>query len=485
MLPRSCDLWWREDEAGLVAQEWRGRWWLPRRPEEKVGGELRLAPDELALTLDGNLPVEPLPLPSDGRITELFRSVIEPIVLGESRKREKLTLIEAEGDVPTIPGTMTSSRWRPAAVLVGQHVEEGEAITFNGMQFGFDYLRDWARPGTLSHAVTIDEASGQANRVELAAASETIGSSRLRDSTVELIAEPRWAEGGDRGHLEVHVRFRVDVPDGVAWRDAVERWLGPLRNLVSLASVRFVRIDQVELRLAGLDAAHWAEFFVQWTDLSRPSRTERSLIPYDLLFTARDLPGGFSDCVRRWFEIHDRHSAVIELWMSVGYAPFIFSEQRFLALAQATEIYHRIAIGGLPLPREEHRQRVDQVLSGVADPQLVEWARPILREANRPRLSQRLRGMIARLGALGNEIAGRDEDKFVRRVVQTRNYLTHRTEMSPEVLGEPARYWHGQALEWLLRGSLLLDLGFDANDVASRIQRNPRYTWFRSQLLDT
>jgi len=112
----------------MVGREWRRRWWLPGRAETPVGGDLSLAPDELVLTLDGWLPHDPLPLPPDGRITELFRSVVEPIVLGVSREQEKLTLFDAEGSVPTIPGAVASTSWRPTAVLVGQHVEEGEAL---------------------------------------------------------------------------------------------------------------------------------------------------------------------------------------------------------------------------------------------------------------------------------------------------------------------------------------------------------------------
>jgi len=108
----------------------------------------------------------------------------------------------------------------------------------------------------------------------------------------------------------------------------------------------------------------------------------------------------------------------------------------------------------------------------------------MLQEANRLRLADRVAGVIDRLGDLGREIVGDDVDGFVRRIVQTRNYLTHRDEKKSAVLDEPARYWHGQALDWLLRASLLLDLGFGDEESASRIRRTSRYQWFRSQLLE-
>src|SRR5437879_1629309 len=131
-----------------MERRWKGRWWLPGREEDAVGGELRLAPDELALVLDGELPHEPVELPADGRITEFFRPVVEPIVLGQSRDRERLTLIDARGTVPTIPGEISVTSWRPTAILVGEHIEHRDGLLFDAFQFGFDYLHDWARPRT-------------------------------------------------------------------------------------------------------------------------------------------------------------------------------------------------------------------------------------------------------------------------------------------------------------------------------------------------
>jgi ApeA N-terminal domain 1 len=44
-----------------------------------------------------------------------------------------------------------------------------------------------------------------------------------------------------------------------------------------------------------------------------------------------------------------------------------------------------------------------------------------------------------------------DKETFVRRIVKTRNHLTHLGDDLEHVLTNPARYWHGQALAWLVR----------------------------------
>jgi len=200
------------------------------------------------------------------------------------------------------------------------------------------------------------------------------------------------------------------------------------------------------------------------------------------LFTARKLPGGFADGLRKWFEIHGRHSTVLELFLGVGYAPFIFSQQRFLALAQAIEVYHREAVGGAPLPRAEHRRRVGEISSAVTDSELAGWAESILREANRLPLAERVAGVIGRLGDLGREIVGDDEETFVRRVVQTRNHLTHldqRVQKSSrgQLATGTARLWTGFFAP--LSSSTSASA---ARTQGPRIRRNTRFNWFRSQL---
>jgi hypothetical protein len=108
-----------------------------------------------------------------------------------------------------------------------------------------------------------------------------------------------------------------------------------------------------------------------------------------------------------------------------------------------------------------------------------------LSEDNRYRLADRVSGLIEQNGALGLEVALPDKETFVRRIVKTRNHLTHRVGDTESVLVEPARSWHAEALAWLVRASLLRDLGFDASDVERRVRQNLRFGGFLERLRES
>lgn len=301
---------------------------------------------------------------------------------------------------------------------------------------------------------------------------------------------PLFRTAGPSAEIGNYVRFRVEPAGSFSWQDAMDRWVRPLRDLVSFATLRPATLNHIRLRRGDEadDPGRLVELLLRLTDLRRPEEDERPrrLFSHDLLFNVQELPGGFERGVERWFGLHSKYSSVIGLLLSVYYAPFICEEQRFLALAQAAEVYHGLAIGGTPLPKEAHDQRVTDVVSQIRDSSLREWAEQSLRDSNWYRLRGRLEQLLAAAGDIGNEIADPDPDLFLRRTVKTRNYLTHHGERHPLVIDRAAvLFWHGEALAWLVRSLLLRDLGFSQDEMAERIRRTPRFQGFKKGLKDS
>ena len=121
----------------------------------------------------------------------------------------------------------------------------------------------------------------------------------------------------------------------------------------------------------------------------------------------------------------------------------------------------------------EHLGRVDAVVTAAPDV-LAEWADEILRPANFLRFSERLDELLERAGDIGTEVLDASPE-FVRRIVKTRNFLTHQDD-DKDVLGDNARHWHGEALRWINTAVLMLELGFDATRVAQLVRRNLSYS---------
>ena len=86
------------------------------------------------------------PIPASGEITELFESVTEPVILGESRTGDRFTLMDCEAVVAAYPiGETREEEWRPRVGLLGEHLEQEEDRRFETITCEFDYLPDWIR----------------------------------------------------------------------------------------------------------------------------------------------------------------------------------------------------------------------------------------------------------------------------------------------------------------------------------------------------
>lgn len=233
------------------------------------------------------------------------------------------------------------------------------------------------------------------------------------------------------------------------------------------------RILSVQLRAKG--SKNWTTLLLRLIDLERPARSEKALVPPELLFGVKDLPGGFERGLQRWFRTRERLDAAFTLFLGAGYAPFIDTDQVFMAFAQAAEVLHRIAVGGTPLPKAEHRRRVKLATAAIADADLREWAGSVLGASNYLHLSDRLSEVVAGLGELKGPLTNNDPERFVRRVVKTRNYLTHRDLQHDEVLDLVGQHWYGQALGWMVRTWLLDELGLGKKAARRRVAGNLQY----------
>jgi hypothetical protein len=166
----------------------------------------------------------------------------------------------------------------------------------------------------------------------------------------------QWRIRDRKAEVELLPFFQVDLAIPTGWQQIMRTWVRPLRDLVSFATLRGARIEDI-LLLSSVDDAAYVHLVLQWIDLGREARTERNLIPQDMLFTARTYPDGFEAGLPRWFEVHRKNSSVMDLVFGVDYAPFVYDEQRFLALVQAAEIFHRTRLA-------DHDSRLTSIAEG-------------------------------------------------------------------------------------------------------------------------
>lgn len=454
----------------------QGFWWLPGRETHKVPGELRLSSNEFVLDLEGVLS-DPVP-PAPGSATGLFHVASEPVVLGRTSDRKRITLLDCEGLVPSIPTDTPSCTLRTTAALLGGHLEAGADQVFDAVRWHHDYLHDWIDGDTLTHDISMEEGTGRAARVQMSAERSVNARCKIGDATIEVVTSPAFSGNERRGEIEISSLWRVETEKGYSWREMFGQWVTPLRDLVSFATARPAAMGKVYLRVAET-RDEWCELLLRLLDLDRADSHRTRLIPSDFLFTASSLPDGFDQGIACWLNLTSKYSAVISLLLGVDYAPFMFDDQRFLALAQAVEIVDGVRFGGTPTPKDQHRKRVEDAVQGINNRALADWARDILMKSNWYQLSDRLTRLVHELGDVGQEIVNGDTARFVARVVNTRNSHAHRRDRRGNVLDGESHYWHWQALAWLVRAHLLGELGFTPQQVTSLVRENRSFQQFK------
>jgi hypothetical protein len=148
---------------------------------------------------------------------------------------------------------------------------------------------------------------------------------------------------------------------------------------------------------------------------------------FEMLFSRKELPGGFETAVARWLERAGSLDPVYRLFLGTVYNPRSYLEQPFLRLGQALQVYHRRALYVPDLPKEEHEKRVEKILDSVPA-EFKGWLRQKLRIVSEPSLDHRLHKILKRHRGIANLVVGRKGEaraEFVEKVVATRNYQTH------------------------------------------------------------
>jgi hypothetical protein len=164
--------------------------------------------------------------------------------------------------------------------------------------------------------------------------------------------------------------------------------------------------------------------------------------------------------------------------------PFLYDELRFLTAFWSGESMHGELFETNQLPPEEHEERINAMVASATaahvDPQVIEWAKGLLAR-NDKTLRARLEDLLERSGAVGRLIT-ETQPKFLGNLTGTRGPLSH--SGSGGKLRSPARYFHSEALRWVVRACALIELGVPAESAEQLIVQHEQFGSVLQHLAD-
>jgi hypothetical protein len=447
------------------AIRYEGYWWLPGQDGNGVPGILEFDPDKGAdLRLMGSL-----------KGLEDITDPLEPeIIQGLSSDGKRITLKDCAKILGNLRfgGGFSTSTFAANAVFVGEHFERSEDVGFERLVVEYLHLGAWADASGFDIKFFEERKEPKRRWIKMKhelpeAATAQVGSEYevTLDFGADFEASQRpltWAT--IKQPAELAIKFTEKQPFD-RLRDVAFR----LQHLLSLG----MRRSAYPVAIRGYTGAPGdaMQVEVHYSPLGRMDDVERPE-RFEMLFSRRNLPGGFEVAVARWLERAGNLDPVYRLFLGAVYNPRLYLEQRFLSLVQAMEVYHRRAVYEPDLPEVEHEKRVEKILDS-APAEHKGWLRQKLRVVSEPSLDQRLHEILKRHRGITNFVVGSKGEaraEFVEKVVVTRNYRTHFDENKK---GKAARgqelYQITRKLNLLLEACLMEEIGFGPEETKDAV----------------
>ena len=252
-------------------------------------------------------------------------------------------------------------------------------------------------------------------------------------------------------------------PQSLTW---YQRIGGRLENLFSLLTGGSVVMDRLFV-YRGDESGHFI--------VKRPS----SVHHFDRFLCVFCSPNQLAQAIIAWICLPPKFDSVESLSLEVLRKSELFIETEFLALAQALEGFHRAttstaAADRLTLRRVRKAIRLTLEAQSL-EPELTEKICNSMMHAGDPTLATRLTALCQSISAPTLAKMGIVPETFISNVVVTRNFYTHlgnggKSKRKP-VKGKEM-FLLNQTMRALLRGMMLLHLGFRENQIAEVLVRD-------------
>ncbi|WP_447589518.1 ApeA N-terminal domain 1-containing protein [Microbacterium lacticum] len=445
----------------MSARVWRGYWWLPSAPEDRVPGQLVVEADGACrLELVGGLDLRENE--GDGHAPAIFGAA-------EGQDITLLRCFTKRSDgLGRRPQRFHDIHVHEA--LVGAHVGPDEPA-FQSALVSIEHLSSW-----LAMEQMIDRTDEQG--AERAAVARPVDRScEFEGWTITARGLPQpFQTVAERARLTVTgeiAAYLVIRPPEPAAAAAFHGMVLELMDLLTLASgeasgqisLKFVHKDPNLQRGSDGTVHEWER---QVESLGPLVHTPRADAPsphvWQFRFTCNDLP--FEEVAPRWLALRRRAPAACNVFFGMRYARPTFTEVRLLLTAITAEALHGALYSDETELSDEDFQSLRSRVLGVLDNEGErQWVKQKLR--NTPSFRERLIALASKPDDAARETIIADVPRWARSLRTTRDNLAH--------TGNEATTDDIFKLEWITSSLLTLvfmaELGFSA-EVQQRAARD-------------
>jgi hypothetical protein len=449
-----------------------GYWWIPEADSDadRLGGTLEFSKED-----GGELRL----LGTFADLKSFFPSVDAQysIVHGSTTDGKDITLVDCmETHSQFGSAGVPKQTLSPRFVVVGHHLDDFNDLLFQRASIRFSNLEDWLeRTGIETVSPSPRGESYRQSYVRPTAPAIRIPGGTLRFSFGWSARETRFRSAA----MEEHSALHVSLAKGFNVSELLRRFVSPMQNLLTICTLE--PSDVVELKLElGKSKEHRIWLDVYYQSVVEAPRREKPLLRFDMLVSAKELGRNLPPVLRNWLTSSEELSSVMSLYFAVMSGRWMFLESRFLNLAQAAEVLHRLTYPNRILSAAAHKERRDAVLENTPDEHRP-WLREVLNFSNEPRLTRRLQTLAGESARVLDWDEERQES-FVKMVRDTRHYLTHYDPKGAKKAAKGDRlYWLSERLLFMLSAVILMHVGVPPKTIRAGLDTNQRFKFASSR----
>lgn len=442
-----------------------GYFWLPGRNEKKI-------PGVLTIKNGGDIELE---------IVGLFDESIESLNSDDELNRiighvEKDGLVTLEDCFYTQKnhtfGGISKSKLCVNKVLSGVAYDENEPVTFNTLSFSVDCLDEWvgisgfstssnwdSKTATISYTlpenISYDLNNGM--KLEICFSFTTPGSSKVTEAKItqrvyfkliskELRPLSEFAETAYK--ITNFLCFAIDIT--VALKDLS-------------ATSKDIQINSSNGKQHPVSIKVFYPS-IPFTEKAPDKSRHR------MLFTYGTIKSNAQDVFNNWLRAYEIMAPALSLYFSTKNGAQKYLDGKFLALAQGLETYHRRTSDEKLMDSSEFDSLVSTISESCPEKH-AEWLAGRLMHGNEINLGKRLKRIIDPFkDKLGSS---KERNKLLRKIVDTRNYLTHYSENLKDNAADGEELWNlCQKMEVIFQLHFLKVVGFSDEEIESVVENS-------------
>ncbi len=443
-----------------------GYFWLPERDQHKIPGILTIKDG-------GDIELEIV-----GHFNENIINIINgdddlSRIIGHIEKDGLVTLDNCFYTKKNISfGGISKSKIYVNKVLCGVAYDKNEDLTFNSLSFSVDCMDEWVSISGINVENNFD------NRTATIRYTPPKNITYSLDNDMQLEICFAYTLPGFPNTTEAKITqrtyFKLKSEKLRLLSDFIEI-AHKITNLMCFAIDSTVALKNVSATSVEIQRELGkGKFYPVTVNIYYRSITYTENIPnkswHQMLFSYGVIKPNAQDVFNNWINAYEILSPVLNLYFSTKVGAQKYLDGKFLALVQGLESYHRRTSDEKLMDPCEFDSLVSSIIEKCPN-EHASWLQGRLMHGNEISLSTRIKLIIEPFKShLGNN---RERTRLLRKIVDTRNYLTHYSENLKDNAAEGQELWDlCQKIEAILQLHFLKVLGFSKEEIDNVIENS-------------